>query len=453
MKIKPTVVPIDINISPIELVSCLEPTPGTVFLDSSLDFTNSTCRSIIAFNPLKIIYLENNSFFEIVGDTKKLVEKEVFEYLREILAQYKVDNFEFFTGGLIGYISYDYGLQFENMTSKNNALITLPEVFFGFYENALIYDHKKFMWFAAGINNVDILANDVKKLVQKRRNIGNITTRIKLRSNFSYDGYISAVIRAKEYIANGDIYQVNLAQQFYGFTEESALNLYARLRIKNPAPYSAFVSLDDKRFIMSSSPELFLEVNGKTVETRPIKGTIRRGINQAEDEQLKRQLLMSQKDDAELIMIIDLERNDLNRVCKTGSVKVKHLKQIETYASVHHLVSSICGELSEDKDFFDLLRSAFPGGSITGAPKIRAMQIIDELEPHKRGVYTGSIGYIGFDRSAKFNIAIRTIAYNQGNISIGLGGGIVVDSDPELEYQETLHKGKAIFEAINGVIR
>lgn len=452
MKVKPVAIPIDISLSPIELMGCLELEPGTVFLDSSEASTGSANKSIIAFNPLKLLYFENDLLYEMESGKKIPIYKNPFEYIRELLAQYEIENCNFFPGGIIGYISYDYGLRFENLSSKNNSLINMPDLFFGFYENALLFDKEKLKWYAVGVENVETLSKYIESITKLKQSLGKISTTTKLSSNFTYDDYITAVLKAKDYIENGDIYQVNLAQQFYGYTNEKALDLYANLREKNPAPYSAFLCLDDMRFVMSSSPELFLEVNDRFVETRPIKGTIRRGVSSTEDEQLKQQLLKSQKDNAELTMIIDLERNDLNRVCKTGSVEVKQLKQLETYASVHHLVSIICGELSDEKDIFDLLKSAFPGGSITGAPKVRAMQIIDELEPHKRGIYTGSIGYIAFNKCAKFNIAIRTIAYNKGNLSIGLGGGIVIDSVPELEYQETLHKGKAILDAINGEI-
>ncbi len=450
MEIEPIITPLNIELSPIELFRRLELKRGNVLLESSLYHPQISNQSIIAFNPKKIIELETSDL-KIPSNTNYFIE-EYLQELRQMFNAYKTSNNKYFPGGLIGYFSYDFGLRFENVISKNESLIDLPELFFGVYENALVYDHDSKRWFATGIEDV----NQIIKLVYERLNqkplLVDSQESVNLKSNFLYNDYINAVNKVKDYIKNGDIYQANLTHQFYGHTEEKAIDIYTKLRLTNPAPYSAILCVDKDRYILSSSPELFLDVDGKRVQTRPIKGTIQRGKTIEEDEKLKEQLLSSKKDEAELVMIVDLERNDLNRVCKTNSVQVNPLKQIETFASVHHLFSCIFGELDDESDVFDLIRASFPGGSITGAPKIRAMQIINELEPHKRGIYTGSIGYIGFNNKAKFNIAIRTIAYNKGKIAIGLGGGIVADSIPELEYQETLHKGKAIFEAIGAKI-
>jgi len=224
--------------------------------------------------------------------------------------------------------------------------------------------------------------------------------------------------------------------------------LYRRLRQINPAPFAAYLGFEGVS-VVSSSPERFVHLSGKAVETRPIKGTRRRGETEAEDKALAAELLASAKDHAENVMIVDLERNDLGRVCEVGSVAVTELAALETFPTVFHLTSTITGKLREDKDGIDLLQATFPGGSITGAPKIRAMEIIDELEPTRRSVYTGSIGYLGFNGDIDLNIAIRTFIVKDGKAYFQVGGGIVYDSDPEAEYRETLDKGKALFDALN----
>jgi para-aminobenzoate synthetase component 1 len=273
-----------------------------------------------------------------------------------------------------------------------------------------------------------------------------------IRSNFTKDKYLTAIRRAKAYIAAGDIYQVNLSQRFSGPLPVPPFDLYTRLRARNPAPFAAFLDFGEMQ-ILSSSPERFLQVEARTrqVRTRPIKGTRPRGNTPEQDADLGRELLLSEKDRAELVMIVDLERNDLGRVCETGSVHVPELMVLERDPTVHHLVSTVAGRLPPERNRMDLLRAMFPGGSITGAPKIRAMEIIAELEPTRRGVYTGSIGWLGFTGDMDLNIAIRTFVVRDGMAHFQVGGGIVADSDPEEEYEETLHKGRALMEALGSV--
>jgi len=259
--------------------------------------------------------------------------------------------------------------------------------------------------------------------------------------SFTRDSYRAAVLRAKEYIAAGDIYQVNLSQRFQCEIAASPPEVYLALRAANPAPYCAYLDIGDAQ-ILSSSPECFLKINDRHVVTRPIKGTRPRSADPAE-------LLASPKDNAELLMITDLERNDLGRVCEYGSVRVAELKRIETFATVHHLVATVEGTLRRDVSHVDCVRACFPGGSITGAPKIRAMQIIDELEPHARGVYTGAIGYFGPNGESHFNIAIRTIVQQETRLTFHAGGGIVADTEPDAEYDETLAKAQGIFNALD----
>jgi para-aminobenzoate synthetase component 1 len=267
-------------------------------------------------------------------------------------------------------------------------------------------------------------------------------------SNLTKKTYLRRVAQVKEYIAAGDVYQVNLSQRFELQTADEPFAIYERLRKFSPAPFGAY--LDAGNFqILSSSPELLLRVDARGhAVTRPIKGTRPRGKTPVEDLRLSAELFASEKDHAELLMIVDLERNDLGRVCRYGSIQVEERHRIETHPTVFHLVATIVGQLRENTDVFDCLRSMLPGGSITGAPKIRAMQLIDELEPCRRHVYTGSLGYLGFDGTCDLNIAIRTILCRGGRASYHVGGGIVADSDPEAEYQETLAKGRAMRAAL-----
>jgi para-aminobenzoate synthetase component 1 len=269
-------------------------------------------------------------------------------------------------------------------------------------------------------------------------------------ANFDFAGYSAAIARIKAYIASGDVYQVNLTQRFAAPLPCPPYALYQRLRERSPAPFAAYLSFGPVQ-VVSSSPERFLTVRGRQVETRPIKGTRPRSADPAADARLAAELLASEKDRAELLMIVDLERNDLGRVCTYGSVQVEKLWQLESHPTVHHLVATVSGTLRPEVDVIDCVAACFPGGSITGAPKIRAMQIIDELEPHRRHVYTGAIGYLGFDGNADLNIAIRTLTCVGGQAYYHVGGGIVWDSNPSAEYQETLDKGRAMHEALTQV--
>ena len=270
-----------------------------------------------------------------------------------------------------------------------------------------------------------------------------------LESNLTRADYERGVRRILDYIAAGDVYQVNFSQRFRARTAAEPALLYHALRRANPAPFAAYLDCGMGQ-VLSSSPERFLQIRGRSIQTRPIKGTRPRTGNEQADQKAARDLMMSAKDQAELLMITDLVRNDLGRVCEFGSVHVPELVTLERYATVLHLVSTVEGRLAGGVTAVDAIRACFPGGSITGAPKIRAMEIIDELEPGARGVYTGAIGYLGFNGVADFNIAIRTMVYQDGNVFFHAGGGIVADSEPALEYEETLHKARGMARALAG---
>jgi para-aminobenzoate synthetase component 1 len=275
--------------------------------------------------------------------------------------------------------------------------------------------------------------------------------RLSMTAGSSKANYLLAVQQIKDHIESGDVYQVNLTRRFTAPFKLPPFETYLRLRHMNPAPFAAYLDYGSG-FILSSSPERFVQIRNGRIQTRPIKGTRPRGKTHEEDLSNRLELINSEKDRSELLMIVDLERNDLGRICKPGSIHVKELFELEEYATVYHMVATVEGVLETDVDAVDCLKAVFPGGSITGAPKIRAMEIIDELEPDRRGIYTGAIGYIGFDGQADFNIAIRTIIIQQGQAFFSAGGGIVWDSDPKMEYDETLHKASALFETLNVVL-
>jgi len=350
-----------------------------------------------------------------------------------------------FAGGAVGYFSYDLRHRVEALPRRCRYDVPVPEFILAFYDGGLVFDHGRGVTEWVGRRGTEpelpVPAEDERALP---------VVPVRLESNFARGDYLAAVERAQEYIAAGDIFQVNLSQRFSGDCPSDGLAVYSRLRQANPAPFAAFLRYSELE-IISSSPERFLLVEGDAVSTRPIKGTRpRREGDEAFNRRMVRELRASAKDHAELTMIVDLERNDLGRVCSYGTVKVAEHAVIETYPTVFHLVSTVTGRLHrEAHDEFSLIRATFPGGSITGAPKIRAMEIIEELEPHARNVYTGAIGYISFHGRMDLNIAIRTLVRAQGRVHAQVGGGIVADSVPVLEYQETLHKGRALFQALS----
>jgi len=307
---------------------------------------------------------------------------------------------------------------------------------FGFYEDMLVYLHADQSWLATG-NLASRMGIPTQSTAVENPSFTSHTTRA---------DYCRMVSAAKEYIAAGDIYQVNLAHRFTASWNGGALRFYEALRHYSPAPHAAYMDLGGRQ-ILSSSPEMFLQMSGRSIRTCPIKGTRPRHADPDADELSAYDLITSPKEIAELVMITDLERNDLGRVCEYGSVHARELLKLERYEQVFHLVSTVEGRLREDIDHVAALQSCFPGGSITGAPKKRAREIIAELEPEPRGLYTGAIGYFGFNGESQFNIAIRTVVIEEGIAHFHTGAGIVADSVPYKEYEETLHKAAGILMA------
>jgi len=410
--------------------------PYAVWLDTA---TGATGYSILAAGPSKIVRSKGSQTDIITPTGTTHIEGNPFDILGEQLApHYHGTSGDFPLGAAIGYFGYDLKNFVERLPAKAPDDIGLPDCWFGFYDNLLVFDHaKKEVWEVIG-------GSDSCRSSGRRPLTSSPSDH---RSNFTRDSYRVAILRAKQYIAAGDIYQVNLSQRFQCGVDAAPTELYRALRESNPAPYCAYLDIGEAQ-ILSSSPECFLNIHDRRVVTRPIKGTRPRGATIEEDTRIATELLASPKDNAELVMITDLERNDLGRVCEFGSVQVSELVRVETYATVHHLVSTVEGRLRSDVSPVDCVRACFPGGSITGAPKIRAMEIIDELEPHARGVYTGAIGFLGYNGLTHLNVAIRTVVQQGRELTFHAGGGIVADSEPDAEYDETLVKAQGILNAI-----
>ena len=408
---------------------------------------------------------------EITQQNKVLVSNEnPFDCLNNILSQYKAAPSQFpFTGGALGYFGYDLGRRLEKLPSIAIDDTQLPAMMIGIYDWAIVVDHREKTCHL--VSNCFCATTKANWVAMCRRfdeqykaevsestfSENSFIVQSPVQSNLPEPQYKQAFAKIKAYISAGDCYQVNLAQRFAANVQGDGWQMYKKLREISPAPFMAFMQLPFKHLeikhheikhhenfqVLSNSPERFLQTNGTHVETRPIKGTRPRSANKAQDLAYSNELLTSAKDKAENVMIVDLLRNDLSKSCEIGSVKVNKLFQLQSFANVHHMVSIIVGKLKSNKTALDVLRDCFPGGSITGAPKLRAMQIIEELEPHRRGIYCGAIGYIGFDGNMDTNIAIRTATICKKLLSFYAGGGIVADSDASKEYAETLDKASS----------
>jgi para-aminobenzoate synthetase component 1 len=359
-----------------------------------------------------------------------------------------------FAGGLIGYLSYDFGRRLEPLPAQAVDDLQLPDARLGLYAWAVISDHQ------AG--TTQLMCHPALPEPERLRLLelfqqptGKAPAAFCLTGPFAADlsalDYRTAFTRIQDYIRAGDCYQVNFAQRFQADCAGDPWAAYTALRAACPTPFSGYQALPDGDAILSLSPERFIRVHDRQVETRPIKGTRPRGRDAGEDAAYAQELLASPKDRAENLMIVDLLRNDLGRTCRTGSVKVPELFSLESYPNVHHLVSSVTGELADDHDALDLVAGSFPGGSITGAPKIRAMQIIDELEPTRRALYCGSLMYLDVRGEMDSSIAIRSLLVKDGRISCWGGGGIVADSDCEAEYQETFAKVRVLLRTLEAL--
>jgi para-aminobenzoate synthetase component 1 len=433
--------------------------PGAFFLDSAQAAGGLGRYSFIGFDPFLVFRAESDRISLRRAEGEEVFRGNVFTELKKLLGKYRCAAHPElpFPGGAVGYFSYEFGAQLERVPCSRTDDIGAADLALGFYDGLLAFDQatRRAYLVANPVDQAD--ATEIFQRLQRALDEASarqpaVALEAKIqpsepRAYFPKSEYLGAIARIKDYIAAGDVYQVNLTQRFGAPLACHPYELYQRLRRRNPAPFACYLNFD-LLAVVSSSPERFLRIRSGQVETRPIKGTRPRGAGPVEDIRLRDELIASAKDRAELLMIVDLERNDLGRVCEPGSIRVDELFKVETHPTVHHLVANVSGKLRADCDAVDCIRAALPGGSITGAPKIRAMQIIDELERSRRGIYTGAVGYLGFDGGCDLAIAIRTIVCAHRRAFYNVGGGIVWDSDPESEYQETLDKGAAMRAAL-----
>ncbi len=417
------------------------------FLDSAGSSSADSSFSYLGVQPFLEVSLYGK-YLKVSGrENQSYPEEKFIEVMRRLLKKYKPvpAKHPFFTGGALGFLGYETARFFEEIKFREKTSANSPGLYFGFYDEVIIFDHKKSIYYLA------VQAGDSKAAAVKAARLKSFFTHSSEgEKSFRVSNFKPGVKRAKfeaivrkarKYIEAGDIYQANLSQRFSFKFKGPAARLYGALRKINPSPFASYLKIEEVS-IISSSPERLVSKRGRICETRPIAGTRPCGKGRAKE------LLASPKERAEHVMLVDLERNDLGRVCDYKSVKVIEMMGIEKYSHVIHIVSKITGTLSRNKDGWDLMKTMFPGGTITGCPKVRCMEIIDELEPVSRGLYTGSIGYFDFNGDLDFNIIIRTLVLQKNKGSFQVGAGIVYDSDPAQEYEETLHKGEALVHAI-----
>lgn len=446
-----------------DIVSALQNEKYLFFLDSSrVDPVNGR-YSLIGFDPF---YVFSGKGTNLLNELRR----EYSQFSRTVQAVAGVP----FVPGIVGYLSYDYGLTQERIKLYSKSSWNIPDAVFGFYDNLIVIDRveKQLHILSTGLPEMKeelrrqrarsrlksfqqrvVQAADQRLGGRENQHRKVRAAQFTLKENFSREEYIRAVKKILAYIAAGDVYQVNLSQRFesdLGLGQERGWEIYQSLRDEFPTSFSAYFKTDEFQ-LLCSSPERFLSLREASVQSKPMKGTRPRGRSVSEDNSFRREILNSAKDKAELLMITDLVRNDLGKVCRTGSVRVRSMRDIEEYATVFQATSTVEGELHPDKDCFDLIQACFPAGSITGCPKIRSMEIIEELEPTRRGIYTGCMGYIDFAGRMDLNIMIRTMLLYQGKVYFQTGGGIVADSDPATEYQETLVKAQAMRAALEKI--
>lgn len=466
--------PIGPDCSPGAVMDLLAEETDPVLLESSALHGDYGRYTVAACCPLEVIALRDGKLQDSSSNTLAEGDDAIWSALADAFGKVKLEGHPPEAGyvpGWMGYFGYEVGRHIERLPSRAVRDTHLPDMRMAFYDAVLLYDTLEQSWwlvrleFDSSLRDAGHAAKTLQNIIaratdappEKPPALTHVAdakarpTASDAKSNFDPDDYRQAVAKCVDYIAAGDIFQVNLSQRFCVSDAPPAKDIYKTLRRRNPSWYAAYMSFEsDGRpcAVASSSPELFVRVRGSHVITRPIKGTRPRVGDPQTDTDAKADLLASAKDNAELAMIIDLLRNDIGRVCKFGTVRVTDPCRLETHPTVFHLVGTVEGELEAHVGPAELLRATFPGGSITGAPKIRAMEIIDELEPSARAVYTGCIGHIGVDGSCEWNIVIRTVICDGSNAYVQVGGGIVADSSPDGEYHETLDKARAILEAI-----
>lgn len=460
--------------------------PHAFLLESAQGHPRRGRFSFFGVSPFAVLRHERGRTTLQENNNRRQAGASFAEVIRSRLKEYVLDADERLAYpllcGVVGFLGYDFGFSLEPIAAfagkaiglrpgagrrrRNTPQAGVPDLMLGFYDCVAGFDHLKneMVVYSSGfpehgpsrkkrarrrLDEMLAVLEDKDSNVHLSQKLQPSEHRSAWRSNFTKDGYVAAVRKAKAYIAAGDIYQINLSQRFSGRTCLEDWQLYARLARAFPVSFGAFLRGDDFS-ILSASPEQFLSFDGRTVTTRPMKGTRPRTGSRQKDRQNRRELRESAKEKAELLMVVDLERNDLGRVCDYGTVRLRQKRTIEAYRTVFQATSEIEGRLHPSRDRWDLLKACFPGGSVTGCPKIRAMELIEELEPEARGIYTGSLGYMSFHETLQFNILIRTLLKQKDRVSFHVGGGIVADSVPQKEYEETLIKARALFEALTG---
>jgi para-aminobenzoate synthetase component 1 len=450
--VEPTVV------APLDAARRLAGRPRLTLLDSSLAGGRMGRWSYLATDPFLVVRARGRHV-ELRADGQcVVVVSDPFALVAQLMRHLRVrepTGLPPFVGGAIGYFGYDLGRLLERMPDRLAPDPDLADLDLAFFDEILAWDHGAERGWLIGLE----LAGRQGSIAGLRERLEGRSAAappprsrpaVEFRSNVSRDRYRATVRRVLREIAGGEVYQVNLSQRLEGEWTATAWEAYERLRQASPVPFGAFLQLEPDLAILSASPERFLRLDGGRVETRPMKGTRPRGSSHQDDVRLADELRSSSKDRAENAMIVDVLRNDLGRVCRTGSVTVEQMCALEGYATVWQMVSTVVGELPPESDALDLIRACFPGGSITGAPKIRAMQLIEELETVRRGVYCGAIGYLSATGAMDSSVAIRTVVLDGRRLLLPVGGGIVADSDPEAEYQESLIKARAALTAFDG---
>jgi anthranilate/para-aminobenzoate synthase component I len=445
---------------------------GAIFLDSPRGPENTARYSFVLFEPYREFKVKNGSIEVRDNKGETVLAGRPLSLLRQFLNFYRqipLPELPPFQGGIAGLLSYDFVHYLERLPRTVVDDLMIPDAHFFFYDRLFVFDNIQGKAYAIvcpgardpGEKNLLFKAEEaLQDMIKRYDHIKNNNAsgyylskekKVEIVKELTKGEYMDMVKAAKAYIKAGDIFQANLSQRIWApFDESLSWSLYLRLRSINPSPFCFYADMGEY-ILVSSSPERLLRLQGRVAETRPIAGTRPRGANRTEDEAMRIELLLNEKERAEHIMLIDLERNDLGKVCEYGTVHVDELMITEDYSHVIHIVSNVKGILAQPYDAFSLIRAAFPGGTITGVPKVRCMEIIDELEPVARGPYTGSFGYIGFNGNMDINIIIRTFVIKDGKAFVQAGAGVVADSDPEREYYETLKKAEALLLSIEGV--
>ena len=433
------------------LFSAFAEQPWAIFLDSGHPNSQQGRYDIISFNPICTL-VTHGSVTKITRYDETIESSlDPFDLVKAELQKPSITEYDLpFNGGAIGYFSYDLARRLEKLPIIASDAEQIADMAIGIYTWAVIVDHHQQQSYLVGYADNDAQWQELIEqfsIIPTSQSETPFCVTSAITSNMDESTYATAFKKIKQYLKEGDCYQVNLAQRFVANCTGAPWTAYLKLRALNTAPFSCYLNLPNVQ-VLSSSPERFLKVTQRLVQTKPIKGTRPRKTDIFEDEQQKQSLQNSDKDKSENLMIVDLLRNDIGKTCKKGSVKVPLIFNVESYATVHHLVSTVTGVLEDDQHALDLLKTCFPGGSITGAPKIRSMEIIEELEPNRRGVYCGAIGYIGFNGNMDTNIAIRTLVHSNDTIRFWAGGGIVNDSEMADEYQESFDKAKALLDLL-----